>query len=253
MLAQPAPALLPAIAASLAPDRLRTFRRATSGNNRVALEMYLVDARLASALHATFRAVEVLVRERMHRALSTAFSERWFDVLEDKAVLDPRTVRKVAAARRAASDGSVPSVGKVVAQLMLGAWVELLDRGVSGRYDAELWPALAPAFASGERSPCRSEVHGLAKRLSWARNRVNHCEPVVFGFPLVGERAHDGAQRRLAPALLLEDVRALADLVDPSVARWLRGSRAADEIAADPLAQRALDHIEARPGVLLHR
>ena len=75
----------------------------------------------------------------------------------------------------------------------------------------------------------------------------------MFGFPLVGERAHDGAQRRLAPALLLEDVRALADLVDPSVARWLRGSRAADEIAADPLAQRALDHIEARPGVLLHR
>lgn len=253
MLVQPAPTLLPAVAASLAPARLRAFRRATQGHNRLALEMYLVDARLASTMHATFRAVEVLVRERMHRALSASFSERWFDVLETRGLLDARTERKLAVARQRAADGSAPSAGKVVAQLMLGAWVELLDRGATGRYELELWPVLTTAFAGRGPTPPRQEVHDLAKRFNWARNRVNHCEPVVFGFPLVGERAPDGRQRRSAPAALLEDVRALADLADPAVSRWLRTCSAADDLIADPLAQRALDHIAAQPGVVLRR
>jgi hypothetical protein len=253
MLAQPVPALLPAVAASLAPARLRAFRRATEGHNRLALEMYLVDARLASTMHATFRAVEVLVREKMHRALSTAYSDRWFDVLEAQGLLDARTARKIAVPRQRGSDGTQPAAGKVVSRLMLGVWVELLDRGATGRYERELWPTLVAAFTSEDRIPDRVEVHHLAKRFAWARNRVNHCEPVVFGFPLVGERAPGGRQRRLAPAVLLEDVRTLAHLADPSVATWLRACDTVDDLAADPLAQRALDYIEAQPGVVLHR
>jgi hypothetical protein len=253
MLAQPPQVLLPALAASLAPERLRAFRRATDGHNRLSLEMYLVDARLSSALHATFRAVEVLVRERMHRALSEAFSERWFDVLERRGVLDARTVRTIAAARHGAAAGASPRPGKVVAQLMLGAWVDLLDRGERGQYVDELWLVLRPVFRAGERELDRFAVHSLAKRFNWARNRVNHCEPVVFGFPLVGERSRDGRQRRLAPAVLLEDVRTLADLVDPAVAAWLRDCDAVDRLVAHPLAGRALDHIAGQRGVVLHR
>jgi hypothetical protein len=81
MLNQPDPKLVPAILASLAGDRLRRFRQAVpSGRHRDILEMYLVDAQLVSHFHATLRAVEVLMREQMHRALASAHSgPRWFD------------------------------------------------------------------------------------------------------------------------------------------------------------------------------
>lgn len=253
MLAQPAPEALPAIARSLASDRLRAFRRATGGNNREAVEMYVVDARVASALHATFRAAEVLLREALHRALSRAFGPRWFDVLVDDDVLDARTAVKIVEARRKARAGRTPPPARVVAQLMLGAWVDLLDRGATGRHEQVLWPVLASTFTARGDEPTRPAVHDLAKRFGWARNRINHCEPVVFGFPLVGERTADGRQQRRSPQLVLEDVRTLADTVDRDVTGWIRTWTAADDLLREPLARRALDHIARQPGVALQR
>jgi hypothetical protein len=182
-----------ALIASMAPERLVPYRRAVGGSERRAVELYLLDAELASQFHAALRAVEVLMRQRMHEELSTTFGSDWYRRLFDK--LDMRTKRRIDEAWRGV--GRTAPDGKVVAQLMLGTWSGLLDRGgvtsepgdqtVLADYESLLWtPALARAFTDRGRGAGisrRSDASRLVRSVGWARNRVNHCESVVFGIP----------------------------------------------------------------------
>jgi hypothetical protein len=244
----PAPdsTLAPAILASLARERLSQFRRAVpDGRNRDVLELYLIDSELASQFHAEFRVVEVLLRETMHRALSGGFGARWFSDSKFRAALDPRTCAAIEEAVRAARSGtSTPPAGSVVAGIMLGTWVQLLAPGARRRQDAAIWkPVLATAFqrdlASG-KTRTRIEVFELAQRVNWARNRVNHCEPVVFGFPLPGQLTADGERRRATPHQILDDTKALTAAMNLSVEEWLNIWANIDQLLADPRVASAL-------------
>jgi hypothetical protein len=236
---------------SLAPERLRRFRAAVGGGDRAAIGLYIIDAQLASHMHATLRFVEVALRERLHRALKASFGERWFVAerdLFDKAVLvqlDDALVRV----------GEKAPAGKVIAQLMLGTWVSLLGRGdhkpdgTRASYSADIWaPSLQAAFPGRSRV----EVHRLARRLNWARNRINHCEPVVFGFPQPGT-GQGRIQVRSAPGLLVEDARKLIGFLDGDLAGWLHRWTEIDLLVHDPLALAALDHVQTDPWVDLVR
>lgn len=109
-----------------------------------------------------------------------------------------------------------PTPGKLAAQLMMGAWVSFFDRGgtlrAGGRadYEAHLWdPAVSSVFNRGGISPTRSDIHGLTQSTNWARNRINHCEPVVFRFPQLGQSGTSGVQDRHSPARFSADIRKL--------------------------------------------
>lgn len=240
-----------ALIQSLAPVRLRRFRAATNGD-RAAASLYVLDSQISSHMHATVRMVEVALREHLHRALTKAFDERWF--ISQRELFDADFCEKI---DDVFSDvGEKAPAGKVVAQLMFGAWASLLGRGAtkedgtSARYIATIWePALRDAFGN---DVTRKELRSTAMSLNWARNRISHCEPVVFGFPQPGI-GQPGVQVRRAPHLVLEDARAFAAHIDPDLATWLRRWNDIVRLLADPLLDAALDHIAKEDAVSLQR
>ncbi|MDR1188371.1 MAG: hypothetical protein LBK95_13105 [Bifidobacteriaceae bacterium] len=247
-----------ALLRSVAPERLRRFRQAVPGGAQgAALRLYLLDARLAAEFQALFRFAEILLREAVHRALSAYCSTAaWHAAPIFRAGADTRVLQQVdeAAASVARRRGPAPA-GDVVARLMLGTWVQLLAPGAGGRQEAGLWnPALAAAFQSDAepgRTRTRSDVYALAQRLLWARNRTNHCEPVVFGFPLAGQMTASGKHRRLTPLQLLDDVRQLAGFIDSDIGAWLDTWRSSEEMLAGELAGHALAFMDHQPRVLM--
>lgn len=235
---------------SLAPVRLRRFRAATSGD-RAAVRLYLLDSEISSHMHATVRVIEVALREHLHRALTAAFDERWF--VSQRGLFDEDLAEKIDSVL--AEVGEKAPAGKVVAQLMFGSWASLLGRGgskadgTSARYVQTIWdPVLSDAFDG----VTRKELRRAAMSLNWARNRISHCEPVVFGFPQPG-LGGPGVQIRRAPALVLEDARAFAGHFAPDLAAWLRRWEDIDRLLGDPLVEDALDHIENEGAVRLER
>lgn len=222
------------------------------GRDRDAIELYIIDTELVAALHSVVRTVEVALREAMHEALAAEYGHRWFDTQE--AYLDRRTMSMISEAKTKL--GRQPAPGKVVAQLMLGTWTSLLDRGGSlvqgGRADYEnyLWkPALEDVFSANGSAPTRAEVQSLTQSINWARNRINHCEPVVFGFPQRGHSGTAQVQDRHTPARVLEDMRTLMGYMNGSLQSWLNGWAGANELVAHPKVHLALAHASTFPGV----
>ncbi|MDR0594416.1 MAG: hypothetical protein LBG60_14430 [Bifidobacteriaceae bacterium] len=89
-------------------------------------------------------------------------------------------------------------------------------------------------------------MYALTQRLVGARNRVFHCEPVVFGFPLPGQLTATGKQRRVTPRQALSDFRLLITMMSPDVAAWLATWDRIDSLLADPLVGLALDYMASR-------
>ena len=83
----------PALLASIAPERLRRFRQAVpGGRHSEVIRLYVLDCQLAEQYQALFRAVEVQLRETIHRALSAHFGQRWFNNQTLRLILDQLTV-----------------------------------------------------------------------------------------------------------------------------------------------------------------
>jgi hypothetical protein len=97
----------------------------------------------------------------------------------------------------------------------------------------------------------RAEVFELAQRVNWARNRVNHCEPVVFGFPLPGQMTANRQRRRATPHQILDDARALATATSTPVATWLDAWSELDSLLADAQVAQALAFKDRDPGISL--
>ncbi|MDR3106799.1 MAG: hypothetical protein LBU05_01170 [Bifidobacteriaceae bacterium] len=175
--------------ATIPPERLRRFQDAApAGRNIAVIDMYLLDSQLAGEFYSLFRVTEVLLRETIHQAMSqTAGTPYWFSRSQVRQSLDTRVLDSLDLARRAARvRRGTPAPGSVVAQVMLGTWLQLLARGATGQQETLVWaPALSQAFQADlpTQPHTRAEAYALAQRLVWARNRVFHCEPVVFGFP----------------------------------------------------------------------
>lgn len=249
----PAPTLAEqrALVRALAPARLRRFRRAVDGSERMAVELIVVDALLASHLHAAVRLAEVLIRERIHRTLTVSHGPRWFDPGTIDFDTDVRA--RLDAVLRRFGVGAPPD--KVVAELMFGTWVAMLGRGgrrpdgTRAHHVRDVWErSLRAGFSDGSRA----RVHRLALRLNWARNRINHCEPVVFGFPQPGIGDH-GEQVRRTPSAVLDDVREIIELLDEDLGPWLDRWDELDALLEHPLAMRAMALVERDDRVVLER
>jgi hypothetical protein len=197
-----------------------TFHRIARQQGGTALELYVRDVELAAAFMADLALLEVVLRNAMNDQLSGHFGRDWFrqDGLFDE--------RSRSAIKRAWKDGGCDDAsppGKLIAQLMLGFWVGLLDAGGQAdrpphdskrSYDMLLWrPCLRLAFPNG--SGKRSTQHALAKRVQALRNRVAHHEPVTGGIPIPGTQ-----QRRTLPDAH-QDILDLMRTIDASLATWM--------------------------------
>lgn len=259
MLEQPTPTQQAALVAVTAGSRLKPFRRACQGHEGPALELYLLDARLASHIHGHLRIVELVLRQQMHVALKAAYGDRWFDnatgagLSQDaqKKIRDAYDTLNPPRRKPGARPAPRPPADKVVAALMLGFWTALLRAPRDVDHEATLWtPALDGCF-NGARQPSAAvwtmaQTQKRCQRLNWARNRVNHCESVVFGFPQPGQA--QGIQLRHSPAGIIEDCRVLVGRFSGEVEAWMRASTAVDQLIAHPLAQQALAYSANQSG-----
>lgn len=232
--------------ASTSLDRLHRYRAVMGGRRNEALTLYIVDAELASQFHAHLRWVEVILREQIHRALTQTYSSQWY--ISHASLLGGHARSMLSEAKGSLGDAKFQRPGYVVAEVMLGFWTNLLQNPASGDHERIWREALAAVFNQRRDVAAwnRHDAMQLVQRLNWARNRVNHCESVVFGFPQKGVRPN-GKQLRLPPEMILDDCRRLIGRFGSDLHAWISSSSATDALLARSDVQAAWTSVAGKP------
>lgn len=176
--------IVQALGASLSPERLATYEAATKGDTERALRLYTWNTAVSAAFYGPLQGLEVALRNAMHRELSAAYGQCWYD--NPACGFDSGTLGRIDAAKSALRRNRYAvDPPHVVAELSFGFWVSLLGKGGRGRapdtgkrnYDMTLWrKALYKAFPNSRRS--RAETHRPLDYLRTFRNRIAHHEPI---------------------------------------------------------------------------
>jgi hypothetical protein len=154
-------------------DRLQSYLAAQNGDVTESIRLYTWNIEASCAVLGAYSALEVGVRNAMHRELGRMFDrEDWWEA----APLRRNEVEQIREAeaylqRRKGIDNW--SAGHVVAELKASFWESLLVN----RYHATLWEqGLKNAFPRyhGRRSDLRDRM----ERLRLLRNRAAHHEPI---------------------------------------------------------------------------
>lgn len=174
-----------AIEASLSPERFKTYLNRAGGDRTKATRLYERNTYLSEALYGVTQAVEVTLRNSIHRILSSAYSSMWFERVK---LEHPQTKMIDEARQRILDQRKGVTSGRVVAELNLGFWTALL----AAKYEKEFWvPYLHGGFPNaltkkaspaGQTSLCkidRAEIHKRLEELRWLRNRIAHHEPIL--------------------------------------------------------------------------
>jgi len=122
----------------------------------------------------------------------------------------------------------------------------------NGERDAIALYLLDAELAANLHAAVRFAEVALRERINWARNRISHCEPVVFGLPMPGLGTGRIRVRR-SPALMFADVRTLLQLTTSDFAGWLDRWDVTHTLCGHNLVQRALDHIALDRTIRLER
>lgn len=170
----------------ISPARFGTFVALSSGDRKLATELYVWTGDLAGALLIDFRHLEIVLRNRVDRALMAYARSLDSNVVSwlDDSWLPACTNRWDRGANKAIKQahqmahGQNPSHDAVIAQLTLGFWRYLLK----ARYEKTFWlPALDDAFTNipGTTEKNRRErLENTMIDLNKLRNRIAHHEPI---------------------------------------------------------------------------
>ncbi|ROQ15438.1 hypothetical protein EDF54_0300 [Rathayibacter sp. PhB93] len=205
------PATLPNLPTVIGSDRLGPYL-ASTGDLSAALRLYSWNIEASAAILGASSALDVGVRNAMHRALTAHWGrDSWWDVAPLRANEGDQVRDAIRFLDRRRGAGQW-SAGHVVAELRASFWEGLLVN----RYHRALWePALARAFPSFTGR--RGDLHARLERLRLLRNRAAHHEPVHARDLMVDHR------------YLCE----LAQCIDDDLAAWIRShSRLPDIVAA---------------------
>ena len=204
--------LLSGLEAAFSPERIGTYLRAVQGDRDQALRLYTWNTAVCAAFYGPLQALEVALRNAMHRELTARYGEKWYD--NPAAGLDRGARERIADARMTALRASHDATpARVVATLAFGFWVTLLGRGArierdgpKADYEKTLWrPALRGAFSHHSAPLTRRQAHEPLDALRALRNRIAHHEP-VFARPL--REDHDR-------------VREVTGWISPAVRAWI--------------------------------
>ena len=208
--------------AAFSPERMGTYHEAVSGDHDKAALLYVWNAKVGAAFYGPLQAVEVTLRNAMHRELSRCYGPLWYD--DPRAGLDWRCSSEVKTRLTKLGHRAGPS--RLVAALPFGFWVSLLGAGGrlgrEGRhkanYEMTLWrPALRLAFP--HVTPLtRKAAHAPLDRLRTLRNRIAHHEPI---FP-----------RRLADDY--QSILEVAGWMSPAVRAWIERHSRLPALLEDP-------------------
>lgn len=162
----------------LSAARFDRYERAAGYDLGSAMDLYLWNTDVSSALFAVLQTVEVILRnamskqiETMHRA--SGFDGMWFD--DPFNLLDDRHHQDIDHGRFLLQRDRHPiTQDRMITVLSFGFWRYLL----AARYEHTLWtPALRKAFPHA-RNGGRLYIAKRVERLNYLRNRIAHHEPV---------------------------------------------------------------------------
>lgn len=149
-------------------ERFGTYLELAQGDRRLAIQMYLRNAALGGAFHGPLQALEVTLRNAIHRTLTASCGVFWFD---DSRLLRATEQTSVRRANQKIRNQRTP--GRVVAELNFGFWVALFSKS----YDHGLWRTDLHLIFTPK--PNRRELHDQLDRLRTLRNRIAHHEPIL--------------------------------------------------------------------------
>jgi hypothetical protein len=113
--------LLASVPRTISSERLITYLRPTSQDLPKALGLYEHNVHLSEALYGLLHSIEIATRNAMHYTLAANYGvPDWYD----RAPLSPHWRGKVNEAKTASGVRATP--GKVIAELTLGFWVDLV-------------------------------------------------------------------------------------------------------------------------------
>ena len=231
---------------ALSPERFTSYR--TIGNDDDhAWALYRWNLDLAAATGPILSDFEVTLRNTLHRELARHLGrDDWWTV--SRLRLDQSTQESLAAVtqrhRKKLAKGSV-GPGRVIADLTLGTWVQLLSKGgvtsigQQVDYETRLWrPALRNGFDTGEtnsrgapKRPTRKEVHRRAENMQQLRNAVAHHRRISEGI----RRFRSSENEPRVPLLtVLDEATELLGWMCPELAELHRSSDTISELLNHP-------------------
>jgi hypothetical protein len=206
---------------------------ATGGDLARAIEFYEMNLALSESLFGVLHGLEIAVRNSLHYVLSNDVGHA--DWLHDGHRLPFPTVpslsltgpmNKMLAGARVSAGGGAP-VGKVIAELTLGFWVNM----ASNHFD-ELWRrSLYRAFPGA--TVRRQIIHWRLDTIRRLRNRIAHHEPILT--------SRDQVVTGFAgqPFMTLPEVLQCLEWISPPTALWLRATSRYERAVALLAAARA--------------
>ena len=226
----------------LAPSRFAAYRSSTP-DETTALELYVWDRNLSSAFFSDIAIIEVAMRHAMHRELVADLGAQWDT---QQGSWDARTQRKLTEARSRLGHRLTPD--RLVAELMFGFWLGLLDEGGRAatpgpatrvRYET-LWrstlhrayPGAKPAARAAGTRASRSWVHSQVAIVSALRNRVAHHEPLINGISLPGQADASGRAVRISTVDAHTVCITVASMIDRDLGGWISQTSAVPALLA---------------------
>lgn len=163
---------LASLTTSISPERLNPHLVACQGDVKAAIRRYESNVAVSEALYGVLQALEVTLRNAMHRQLSDyAGTGDWFGRF-DLLPAEEQTIQKARAALARSRKPETP--GRMVAELPFGFWTALTSRF----YSEKIWiPCLHKAFPR-KRLGHRTASQRL-NEIRVLRNRVAHHEPIL--------------------------------------------------------------------------
>jgi len=170
---------LQAIEKYMSSDRMAGYYNYARGDKWIAVRLYERNTRISEALYGVIQALEITLRNAMHRVLTRHLgSATWYETipLQDS---ERESVEEAKQTVQGDCPGLVPALipGKVVAELSFAFWVRLL----SFNYEETLWKPYLVRIFPLKLHEQRNAVYVRLKDLKTLRNRIAHHERITCG------------------------------------------------------------------------
>ncbi|QPC86834.1 hypothetical protein GA830_08845 [Mesorhizobium sp. NBSH29] len=165
----------PGLEESLSIERFGTYLTWASGDRNKAVELYTLNAVLSESLYTPLQMLEIALRNRIHRVMSDAHGDHWFD--HPAHHLNPIQINMIAKARKDLTEQRkevIPS--RIVAALTFGFWTAMLGKEYENLWQITLKDIAKRENGKGLRRKDFTRSLGAVRTL---RNRLAHHETVL--------------------------------------------------------------------------
>lgn len=169
-----------AIEKTLSVSRFATYRNtvvSTTGSNCIhtALSLYEWNAKLAASFFVPLHIYEVTLRNAISDAISQRYGADW---PTNDYFLNSLTSKNKRAVTSLYKDGAYRGLGKILPELKLHFWEEMLTR----RHDGRIWkPYINTVFPNATQltvEQIRTQLKDACFIIRKLRNRIAHHEPI---------------------------------------------------------------------------